>query len=584
MFYGDIMSLGITLYQNCLLTNDYKEGFNMRIPANIDTYLATLTHTSIYTGDDVYFTNNGSISIENTGLTSFNANLYNYMTFTSTSNGNTSTRYCFIKSITLVNEVAVIDYEEDLWSNYSSSMVLRYGFLSNAKRTSLSGYETFLPKDYNTNQPLTLSTKTGTSNKCYVALDVNFYNLNQDGLATNRLFYTILLGRRVVNVDSQGAETGTPEYDYAWPCDNDLMRILCQIKARTGIDAVANTIHYGNTNIQYDPQNPYYFEITRATIIPYDVGYGLFNTSFLSADLLGKTMDDYFIFNSIGYLLNEDGANVLKKTTPIMYTLSIIGGDKHNSHYGLEGNAPLTYNTTISNDYTIVGLQNNSRFISVQPNGQTINIQWRFVCDLSGSSLLLNVNGDVTDITKDYEFNIPLNVQTADITQQAQISRNLSELNNGFNQLGTIWSGITGSAGNIKKDDTTGFIESYFGAMAKQEMNLINREAITSRKSVSNKAVSSNDMSFFNASIPYGLYIAQITPSNSSDVTAYINRFGYSYNNVLVRDSDVFDTTAQDNYLRFADCVLYGGFSNEIAESLKQILKNGIYLFGTASV
>lgn len=267
-----------------------------------------------------------------------------------------------------------------------------------------------------------------------------------------------------------------------------------------------------------------------------------------------------------------------------MYTLSIIGGDKHNSYYGTEGNAPITYNTTISNDYTIVGLQNNSRFISIQPNGQTINLQWRFVCSLSGSSLLLNVNGDVTDITKDYEFNIPLNVQTADITQQAQISRNLAELNNGFNQLGTIWSGITGSAGNIKKDDTTGFIESYFGAMAKQEMNLINREAITSRKSVSNKAVSSNDMSFFNASIPYGLYIAKITASNSSDVTAYINRFGYSYNNVLVRDSDVFDTTAQDNYLRFADCVLYGGFSNEIAESLKQILKNGIYLFGTASV
>ena len=577
------MSLVITLYQKCLLTNDYKEGFNMRISGNIDTYLATLTHNSIYTGDDIYFTNNGSISIENTGLTSFNANLYNYMTFSSTSNGTISTRYCFIKSITLVNEVAVIDYEEDLWSNYSSSMVLRYGFLSNAKRTSLSGYETFLPKDYNTNQPLTLGTITGgTAKKCYVVIDVNFYNLNQDGLATNRLFYSILLGKRSVQVDSSQQEIGTPTYSYVWDCDDDLMRILCQVKARTGIDAVAHTIHYGDTDITYDPANPYYFEITRAIIIPYDVGYGLFYTNVLSGDLLRKTMDDYFIFNSIGYPLSA--VNTLTKTTPIMYTLSIIGGDKHNSYYGLEGNTPYTYKPSISNDYTIVGLQNNSRFISMQANGQSINIEWRFVCGLSGSSLLLNVNGDVTDITKDYEFNIPLNVQSADITQQAQISRNLSELNNGFNQLGTIWSGITGSAGNIKKDDTTGFIESYFGAMAKQEMNLINRESITARKSVSNKAVSSNDMSFFNASIPYGFYIAQITPTNSGDITAFINKFGYAYDNVLVTDGDVFDATAQDNYLRFADCVLYGGFSNEIAESLKQILKNGIYLFGTASV
>ena len=578
------MSLSITLYQKCLLTNEYREGFNMRISANIDTYLATLTKLNIYTGDEVYYTNNGSISIENSGLTAFNSNLYNYMVFSSTASGVTSKRYCFIKSITLVNEVAVVEYEEDIWSNYSSSMVLRYGFLTHAKRTTLSGYETFLPKEYNTNQPLTLSTITGgTSKKCYVVLDINFYNLNQDGLATNRLFYSILLGNRTVPVDSAQQEIGSPTYSYVWDCDDDLMRMLCQMKARTGIDAVAHTFYYGDVSMPYDPSNPYYFEITRAIIIPYDVGYGLFNTSYLINDQLRKTMDDYFIFNSIGYLLGN-GYNTLTKTTPIMYTLSIIGGDKHNGNYGMEGNTPATYKPSISNDYTIVGLQNNSRFISIKPNGQSINIEWRFVCGLTGSSLLLNVNDDINDITKDFEFNIPLNVQSADITQQAQISRNLSEMANSYNQLGTIWSGITGSAGAIKQDNTTGFIGSYFGAMAKQEMNLINREAITSRKSVSNKAVSNNDMSFFNASIPYGFYIAKITPCNSTDVTAYINKFGYAYDNVLVTDGDIFDSTAQDNYVRFADCVIYGGFSDEIATTLKDILKNGIYLFGTASV
>lgn len=578
------MSLSITLYQKCLLTNEYREGFNMRISANIDTYLATLTKLNIYTGDEVYYTNNGSISIENSGLTAFNANLYNYMVFSSTASGVTSKRYCFIKSITLVNEVAVVEYEEDIWSNYSSSMVLRYGFLINAKRTNLTGYETFLPKELNTNMPLSLAQITGgTPKKCYVVLDIDFYNLNQDGLGTNRVFYSILLGNRKVEVDSSQQEVGTPVYSYEWLVDNDLEAILCQMKSFTSNNVIAHTIHYGDVDQAYNPQDPFYYEITRVTLIPYNIGYGLFNSPYLQNNSLRKTLDDYFPFSRISHLLEDDG-NTLKKTTPIMYTLSILGGDRYNGKYGMEGNSPLTYSLTLSNDYTLVGLQNNSRFIAINPNGKSIDVQFRFVSNLSGSSLLLNVNGEIVDITKDFEFNIPLNVQSADITQQAQISRNLSEMANSYNQLGTIWGGITGSAGAIKQDNTTGFIGSYFGAMAKQEMNLINREAITAKKSVTNKAVSNDDMSFFNANIPYGFYLTTINATNATDIASYIGKFGYAYDKVYVKDADIFDSTAQDNYVRFADCVIYGGFSDEIASKLRDILKNGIYLFGTATV
>lgn len=581
------MSLTIRLYKNVILTNEYKEGFNMRIGTSLDTYLSTKQYLQVYSGDDIYFTNNGSISIDNSGLTSFTANQYNYMAFFSSVGGVTVTRYCFVKSITLVNEVAVIEYEEDIWSNYSSSINLRYGYLTQAKRiNNLTTEEKFLAKAYNTNQPETLSTVTGgTSKKCYVVLDVSFYNTVQDGLASNRLFYSILLGNRTVEIDenTQQEVAGTEKFNYEWNCDDDLARFLCQIKVRSSVDAIAHAIHYGNTDIAYDGSNPYYFEVTRVTLIPYDVGYGLFYTRFFENNELRKTLDNYFPFTHTGYRL-ADNPFVLTKTTPIMYTLSVLGGDEYNSWLGMEGNLPQTYSFKLSNDYTIKGLQNNSRFIALNPNGKDIYIEYRFVCSLNGSALLMNVNDEIIDITQDFIFNIPLNVQTADVTQQASIARNLSEINNGFNQIGNIWSGITGSANAIKQDSSMGFMGSFYGAMLKDEALKASQEAIAARKSVSNKAVSNFDMSFYNASIPYGYYIAKVNASNSADVTRYTNKFGYAYDNILVAHSDVFDALSQDNYLKFSNLVIYGNFSNDIMQRLKSILMNGIYLFSSSTV
>ena len=59
------MSTTITLYQGCRLGNKYEEVFNGR--QTLDDYLATLTSKVVYssTEDDLYFTNNGSISIDN---------------------------------------------------------------------------------------------------------------------------------------------------------------------------------------------------------------------------------------------------------------------------------------------------------------------------------------------------------------------------------------------------------------------------------------------------------------------------------------------------------------------------------------
>ena len=90
-------------------------------------------------------------------------------------------------------------------------------------------------------------------------------------------------------------------------------------------------------------------------------------------------------------------------------------------------------------------------------------------------------------------------------------------------------------------------------------------------------------LSYRNSTLSVGEWYAKriITPqqTHSDHVEIVDGRNDYP-------DTDGLILTEKDTaiYLRFADCVLYGGFSNEIAESLKQILKNWIYLFGTASV
>ena len=78
--------------------------------------------------------------------------------------------------------------------------------------------------------------------------------------------------------------------------------------------------------------------------------------------------------------------------------------------------------------------------------------------------------------------------------------------------------------------------------------------------------------------------MAEISPNNNDDVSSYINKFGNRYDNAFVVDSNVFDTTAQDQYVQFNSLAIYGEFSNDILAQLKQILQNGIYIFGTATV
>ena len=572
------MSLKITLYKDCILTRDYKEAFNMRNASNIDTYLATLTKLDIYSGDDVYFTNSGTISVENTGLTAFTSDIYNYMVFES----GASKRYCFIKNITLVNETAIIEYEEDIWSNYSGSLKLRYGTIQYAKR--IEGIinpspEKFLPKEYDGNQPLTLSTFSGLSSKyCYVIADISIYKIvstNPPEFST-RISYSCLIGNTIQRLDSQDNPIGSPVSSYKWRVDNDTLRILSNIKIASSTQVVwpniaGTTIPSSDTSWRY--------ELMNIKLIPAGLGEDWFKS--YTDTGLQKLFNTFGSWSGRYFETGLDYASV----HPDVYILSYLGGDKYLNVAGLEGNLILTKSIIKAmTDFTVKGFINYSRAIPFTVNGLDMTVDFMFTCNAYCSSILLNINNEIIDVSNDFTLQLPLSVQSADITQQQAISRSLSDMQMAMGQVQTVYNGGMDVAKNIGTLNSIGFLNSWVGTGMNMTMQSINREALNAKQFATNKAISIQQKAVENCLIPYGFYLAKITPNNSADITNFINKFGYRYNDLYVVDSNVFDTTAYDQYVQFSSVAIYGSFSNDIADKLKQILLNGIYLFATSTV
>lgn len=580
------MSLVITLYQKCILTAEYKESFNMRIPANIETYLATLDKLQVYSGDDIYFTNNGTISIENAGLTTFTSSSYNYMKFSSTYNGVAYNRYCFVKNITLVNEIAVIEYEEDVWTNYSGSMRLRFGNLVQAKKfntgiTPVVYPPRYLPKDYESNLPVKMVSMATIPDhtRCYIIADVSVYKLVAGGGSSFRYTFSCLLGNTFQKKDPlDDSDIGVPTSSYKWYIDNDTLKLITRSKINE-----SNSVCWPNLGTETIPTSDinWRYEILSVKLIPETLGNKLFSSLLTGSGLhklfngadMGSLVSRYFAFN-------DDYGSLAIDT----YIISYCGGDEYLNYNGLEGRTILSTSYTAGADYKIKGLINYSRFISFEQNGRDLELTYLFTCNGYSSSLLLNINNEIIDVSSDFVLPLPLSTQNADITQQQAISRSLADMNAAMGQVQTAWNGGMNALKNIGMLNSVGFLDTWVSTGANLTMGAINREPINAAKYATNKGVSITQRAVENCGLDYGFDLAVIDPQNENEVNAYLNKFGYKYNNVYATDSNVFDTDTTDQFVQFSQVAIYGEFSNDIASQLKQILLNGIYIFGSATV
>ena len=202
----------------------------------------------------------------------------------------------------------------------------------------------------------------------------------------------------------------------------------------------------------------------------------------------------------------------------------------------------------------------------------------------------------IYDITKDFQIDIPISIQTADVTQQQATARELSQLNaklgiaRGAMQivgdvadvaLGATQANISSSWGKQLKGAgqiTSGLMDVGSGAMnivsQKKQLDIANRALY-----VSNKGTAINTSVTLNAY--YGIVIFEIQPDNEVEVQANIDNCGYVCNEIVdnLFNTITTGTTNKWNVMQFDYVNIYGKFTQRIADVLRDILNAGFKIW-----
>ena len=589
----------ITLYEGCRLTKKYNEVYNGR--STLDTYLATLTKKDVYIGEEIYFTNNGSISIENetSSIQGFvkHGDKYNYMTIRVAGE---STRYCFVDNITIVDEVCVINYTEDIWTNYalmnnSISFEMKNSILAQAKgltasteytATDIDAFPKQLPVSYEAlgnpsfyYAPSELIYDDGKEIWCYVLITASVYKSASQGEYSARFINNYLLSYK--ESATGGVTPNNTLKTYTWLIDNDTLNTINDLVTLASV-----------SSITYQTLPGFKYEILDVKLIPKTIGDDMFYNV-----ITGNGLSPDFKIQGSKY--DEDTAH----QTAVFdtdFTFNNLALQFAMRYIDAQGNVQYTYNgfnpkdeinstktIRFSENDKITGLGNWTRFIPLIWNGQDTSYKIALNLNTNGNSITLWVDNQLYDVSNDFRYTAPFEIQTASAMQQARISRAIGTFQN---IMGIIGTGVSASAGMISSK--TGTAEASTGAYATEGMvastfsntlgamnSMISRyeanQQINQRSFTSNKAIHTEDIVCRNLEIG-GFREYECNPVNEKYVQAMIGKYGYLYR-VLINDKTIFYTNSTE-YVRFETANVYGNFSQSIARAIEGILINGVVL------
>lgn len=574
--------MNITLYKKCILSNSYSEVFDVfhktKDPITneetvaLQRYLSSLTKYEI-TADNVYVPNSGKITLEldfDYENVSNNIYEYNYMYLEDTDNN--FRRYCFIDDITVVNGLAVISFSEDIWSNYASSMEIRKSLLVRSRATKYGDWSIpfYAPgMEYEGNNPLKINTmlnipiSTKTTTAMNILCQLQTYTLSEQGKISDRQVYTAIL--------AYAGKVGTSQ----------TRKLFFDFKAEPYTDETGKVKDYSATevvqglyklssNTQLNGTDKY-FQISNVLLIP----------NYLSEIITEK---------EIGVLQN---VNVSNGALECVFCEIDITGTKKGELYFLQ-----EYN--VANDFTLLGVGTINRIIPVTPNGNKIKVSFGISYDNFSVALFISVQNQLYEITEDFACDVPISVQTADVTQQQASARELRDLNAKI--------GIS----NAKSEMLTSAIQTFIGgatmavtplvgdlnqllrggsmvAEAKNRNIRASNELIGSNKELeianrkmftTNKAISVKQNTLINGVKDLLLYY--IDANNATEVQANIDNTGYVCNEIV---DDLFNKSITDevatayNVMRFEFANIFGNFTQNIAKALRAILYNGFKIW-----
>lgn len=577
--------MNITLYKKCILSNSYGEVFDVfhktKDPITkeetvaLQRYLSSLTKYEIV-ADNVYVPNSGKITLE---LNESNVNIYEYNYMYLEDTDNNFRRYCFIDDITVVNGLAVISFSEDIWSNYASSMEIRKSLLVRSRATKYGSWSIpfYAPgMGYEGNNPLKFTDLAGQNiqlsdtNNRNVALicQLQVYNLSQEGVISDRKVYTVAAN----TLDIEQSE-GTFVFPLKkTPAKESVYEIIRQLYIKS---SAKEFIVPGTNNLP-----SLYYQISNVLLLP---AYCVTGQS--------KT-------NTIGMV------NITGSATCVFYKLDISIGD-------IPSNDSMVFVKTITLDknFKRIGIGCITNLQPVVENGTSIEVKIGIAYDDFSVGVYLVFQNKIIEITNDFLLEIPISVQTADVTQQQLANRELKTMNA---KLGIANAGIDIATGYMGAIINAGMIglgvemnsvlpaTSYSGMStgmkgaggfassinsvgkgitaligSQKQLEVANRSMFAT-----NKGTSINYNVMLNAR--FGIVIAYMQPDNESEVQANINNTGYVCNEIVddLFNKPITDTVATAyNVMRFDFANIFGNFTQNIAKALRAILYNGFKIW-----
>ena len=542
----------IKLYKNCILTDAYSEVFDVyhkdaNAKTALDRYLETLEQKTIAT-PHTYVTNSGKISFDLNDENGTEFYDFNYMSITDEINN--FTRFCFIDAVTVVNGIAVVSYIEDLWSNYAPSLQMRKSLLTRSRIIDYGSYKIpfySLGMEYQGNNQLKLTRLFDLSTaypEVNVVVQLQLYKLSEQGKLSERLITEAFLSYKQNDVVSNDWDISQAEL---------FIQRLMQ-------DSSSKKISIGGIEFNY--------EIYNIILIPKEFGIPV-NTIAPSTTNTQTTIGNATaLFRIISPLATDTKLNITNtKTIACNFKQFKIG--------------------TLITAYDIV------------QNGTNIEIKLGYQTDFYDFKLFIMFQNQIYDITSDFKIEVPISVQTADVTQQQATAREMAQFNakmgiaSGAMQIGSaVVSGLVGGAKTISGIATgsDSMIMSGVDQMGQSPFNvgrgIMNIISSAKQLEIANRAmyVSNRGCKITGNSVIasyYVIVIYEIQPDNEVEVQANIDNCGYVCNEIVdnLLSSITTGTTNKWNVMQFEYVNIYGKFTQRIADALRDILYAGFKIW-----
>ena len=598
----------ITLYENCILNETYKNVFSLEIQTGqtknvLEKYLDTLNKMT-FDGDYIYYENAGELVIDYK-LGQKNIYDYNYMKveeFNDEDDSKILERYCFIQDIALKNDCAYITYEEDIWSSYANKIKgLTKSYLERSRLLSIDiGNAIDTPNMH-------------TINLHKLPVDYNgINNLKFNSIFVSDYYFVMFKLQYWERVNDENVIRNTDIFGLYLPAISDCISFIEKLmyNSQNGSDFWIFKPWSGSG--PYEGFRAYYFEISDISIIPQNLfsNFATFvNTYFTklytSSQILDPTRD-------------ED--------------LFAVGIEENNSYHldstfvKLKNNANELVNIkdyTLSKSFKRYAVGTVSQKFPLENIGTTINIKLFLQINKYTYTFMLDLQNQLIDISDSFIVNVPFSYLNGSEMSALRLNKKLTTIN-GITKIAT---GIAETGLDIASAIGTGGI-SLFGekpskvsTKIKSKLKSGKTKWKTTTKSVGGKTsaldLASDDVSglaktvsgitdLMGVNLPFmntskgtfldsdGLLNARfslveyvINSNNDGYVNEMFNETGYEVYEFINKDM-IYNLLFSRNYLsnnynynviKFATCNVYGSFPRSVAENLNSILEDGVKIW-----